>query len=54
MAGRTVEKETFGIVVYKAMTRVNALQILNSDPAFQKKLMTAELHEFSLALLNKN
>ena len=54
MAGHTVEEENFGIVVFKAKTRDDALQIMNGDPAVKNKLMTAELHEFSLALLNKN
>ena len=54
LAGRTIEKDTFGIVVFRAGTWVDALQIMNSDPAVKNKLMTAELHEFSLALLNRN
>ena len=54
MAGRSVEDDTFGIVLYKAKTRTDALEIMNGDPAVKKKLMTAELHEFSLALLNTN
>jgi len=36
MAGRTVEKETFGIVIYKAMTRIEALKIMNGDPRSKK------------------
>jgi uncharacterized protein YciI len=54
MAGRSVEENSFGIVLYKAITREDALEIMNGDPAVKKKLMTAELHEFSLALLNTN
>ena len=49
LAGRTIEEDTFGIVVFKAETRDDALQIMNNDPAVKNKLMTAELHEFSLA-----
>jgi len=52
LAGRTIEEDTFGIVVFKAETWDEALQIMNSDPAVKNKLMTAELHEFSLALMN--
>jgi len=54
MTGRSVEEKSFGIVLYKAITREDALEIMNGDPAVKKKLMTAELHEFSLALLNTN
>ena len=54
MAGRSVEEDAFGIVVFKANTRDDAVQIMNNDPAVKSKLMTAELHEFSLALLNKD
>lgn len=54
MAGRSVEENSFGIVLYKAITREDALEIMHGDPAVKKKLMTAELHEFSLALLSTN
>lgn len=54
LAGRTIEKDTFGIVVFKAGTWDEALQIMNNDPAVKNKLMTTELHEFSLALFGSN
>ena len=54
LAGRSIEKDAFCIVLYKAETREDVLEIMNGDPAVKKKLMTAELHEFSLALLNTN
>lgn len=52
MAGRTIGEDIFGIVLFRAETKESALEIMNRDPAVQKKLMTTELHEFSLALLN--
>jgi uncharacterized protein YciI len=54
VAGRSIEENPFGIVVFKAKTWDDALQIMNDDPAVKNILMTAELHEFSLSLLNNN
>ncbi len=41
----------FGIVVFNAENLEAAKKLMNSDPAVMQKVMTAELHPFSLALL---
>lgn len=55
MAGRTDynidNPANFGIVVFSAENIEAAKKLMNSDPAVMQKVMTAELHPFSLALL---
>ena len=55
LAGRTKEpgKKTFGIVVFNAADEAAARKFMDSDPAVVAKLMTAELHPFSVAMQRK-
>ena len=57
MAGRSdydvSDEKVFGIVVFEAANKEEATKIMNSDPAVVGKIMTAELHPFSVALMRK-
>ena len=51
LAGRTKEPgdKTFGIAIFRASDEAAARKFMESDPAVVAKLMTAELHPFSVA-----
>jgi uncharacterized protein YciI len=57
MAGRTdynvTNDHVFGIVVFEAENLEEATKIMLSDPAVIGKVMTAEVHPFSVALMRK-
>ena len=55
LAGRTKEPgdKTFGIAIFTASDEAAARKFMESDPAVLAKLMTAELHPFSVALQRK-
>ena len=57
MAGRSdydvSNENVFGIVVFEAENQEEATKLMNSDPAVIGKVMTAELHPFSVALMRK-
>src|SRR5688572_8083286 len=57
MAGRTdynvTNDNVFGIVVFEAESLEEATKIMQSDPAVIGKVMTAEVHPFSVALMRK-
>ena len=55
LAGRTKEPgdKTFGIVVFRAADEAAARKFMESDPVVVAKLMTAELHPFSVQLQRK-
>ena len=55
LAGRTKEPgdKTFGIAIFRASDEAAARKFMESDPAVVAKLMTAELHPFSVALQRK-
>ena len=55
LAGRTKEPgdKTFGIAIFTAPDDAAAKEFMESDPAVVAKLMTAELHPFSVALERK-
>ena len=55
LAGRTKEPgdKTFGIAIFRASDEAAAKKFMESDPAVVAKLMTAELHPFSVALQRK-
>jgi uncharacterized protein len=55
LAGRTKEPgdKTFGIAIFTASDDAAARKFMESDPAVVAKLMTAELHPFSVALERK-
>ena len=55
LAGRTKEPgdKTFGIAIFTAPDDGAAKKFMESDPAVVAKLMTAELHPFSVALQGK-
>jgi uncharacterized protein len=56
LAGRTREsgEKTFGIAISEASSETAARKFMESDPAVQAGVMTAELHPFSVALERKN
>jgi uncharacterized protein len=53
LAGRTKEPgdKTFGIAIFRASDEAAARKFMETDPAVVAKLMTAELHPFSVAML---
>ena len=55
LAGRTKEPgdKTFGIAIFRASDEAAAQKFMESDPAVVAKLMTAELHPFSVAMQRK-
>jgi len=55
LAGRTKEPgdKTFGIVIFRASDEAAARKFMESDPAVVAKVMTAELHPFSVQLQRK-
>ncbi len=55
LAGRTMEPgdKTFGLVIFEAADEDAARTFMNSDPAVVAKVMTAELHPYSVALQRK-
>ena len=55
LAGRTKEPadKTFGIVIFRASDEADARKFMESDPAVVAKVMTAELHPFSIQLQRK-
>lgn len=55
LAGRTLTNtpDGFGIVIFKDISLDNAENYMNNDPAVQKKIMTATLFPYSVALINK-
>ena len=55
VAGRTKEpgKQTFGVVIFRAPDEAAAQKFMESDPAVVAKVMTAELHPFSVHMQRK-
>jgi uncharacterized protein YciI len=53
LAGRCVNGE-FGIVIFRAKSEKQANEFMKNDPAVKKGIMTAELHSFRIALIEKN
>lgn len=55
LAGKTEgqDKDTFGIVIFKANSYDEALKIMNNDPAISNGIMNGHLQEFNIAILNK-
>ena len=53
LAGRTLNEDNsqFGIVIFKAATGDIAKQLMNSDPAVVKGIMTATLFPYRVALI---
>jgi uncharacterized protein YciI len=56
LAGRTKEPgdNTFGIAIFRASDEAAARKFMESDPVVVDKLMTAELHPFSVHMQRKN
>ena len=54
LAGRTLTNtpEGFGIVIFKEDSLKNAEIYMENDPAIQKKIMTASLFPYRIALIN--
>ena len=52
MAGRTLNTDdsSFGAVVFVAASQIDALALMNADPAVKQGLMKAELFPFTVAL----
>jgi uncharacterized protein len=55
LAGRTLNSDptSFGIVIYKAGSLPEALDIMENDPAVKKGVMQAELFPYRVALIGK-
>ena len=55
LAGRTKEPgdKTFGIAIFRAADEAAARKFMDSDPVVVAKLMTAELHPFSVQMQRK-
>jgi uncharacterized protein YciI len=55
LAGRTKEPgdKTFGIAIFRAADEAAARKFMESDPAVVSKLMTPELHPFSVQMQRK-
>ena len=53
LAGRCLDGE-FGIVIFRAESERDAKEFMKNDPAVKKGVMTAELHSFSLALIQRS
>lgn len=56
LAGRTLNEDEsqFGIVIFEAENEEEAKIIMNSDPAVEKGIMTAELFPYQVALMRKS
>jgi uncharacterized protein len=50
MAGPCVNGE-FGLVIYRAASMDDARRFMEADPAIAQGLMTADLHEYRVSLL---
>lgn len=50
LAGRTLEEEPFGIVIFEADSQTEAQALMEGDPAVQAGVMTAQLHPYRVAL----
>jgi uncharacterized protein YciI len=52
LAGRTTEAgdRTFGLVIFEAEDEAAARAFMESDPAVAEKVMTAQLHPYTVAL----
>lgn len=53
LAGRCLDGE-FGIVVFCADDEKHAKEFMENDPAVKSRIMTAELHPFRIALIQKD
>ena len=55
LAGRTMEpgEKTFGLVIFEAADEAAARTFMDSDPAVAEKVMTAQLHPYSVVLQRK-
>ena len=55
LAGKTAgqDKDTMGIVIFKATSMEEANRIMANDPAIKNGIMTGKLWEYNLAILNK-
>jgi uncharacterized protein YciI len=55
LAGRTQEPgdKAFGIAIFRAADEAAAKKFMESDPTVVAKLMTAELHPFSVQMQRK-
>jgi uncharacterized protein YciI len=49
LAGRCLEGE-FGIVIFHAESEEQAVEFMKNDPSVKKRVMTAKLHPFRVAL----
>jgi uncharacterized protein YciI len=53
LAGRCLNGE-FGIVIFRAESEKQAEDFMKNDPAVKKGVMTAELHPFRIALIERS
>jgi len=54
LAGKTagLDKDTYGLVIFKAKDYNEALSIMQSDPAVKKGIMIGYLQEYNVAIIN--
>ena len=50
---QTTDEHTMGLAIFRAESEEAALQIMNSDPAVRKSVMTATLYPFKVVLQGK-
>ncbi|WP_345802769.1 YciI family protein [Microbacterium sp. AZCO] len=50
LAGRTQEDDTFGITIFEASDRAEALRIMDADPGVAGGLFIATLHPYTVAV----
>lgn len=53
LAGRCLNGE-FGIVIFQADSEKRAEEFMKNDPAVKRSVMTAELHPFRIALMERS
>jgi uncharacterized protein YciI len=53
LAGPCLDGE-FGLVIFRAASKEEAENFMKNDPAVKKGVMTAEMHPFRIALIEKN
>lgn len=56
LAGRTLnpDESSFGIVIFLATTKTEALEYMNQDPAVKHGIMTAKLFPYRVALIQND
>lgn len=53
LAGKTdgLDQKTFGIVIFEAASKDEAIEMMNHDPCVAEGIMVAELYPYTVALM---